>query len=147
LSRSKLVRALLAIASLLGAVPLLGQTVSRSSTVTAAAPAPTFPYGRFVMQPPAGEQPNTAGLLVEFSDGVIEVYQGGQLVETDGLSVIGQHWQIWALAGGCAEPEPIVGNYKWSFQGGVLKFDLVEDACQGRAQTIGSIRMVRAPAP
>ena len=142
MSRSKLIRALLAAASLLGALPLLAQTPASSAD---AAQGTAFPYGRFTPQPGPGAPAGPEALVIAFSEGTIQIYQGGTLVETDGMSVTGPRWQIWELTGGCAEPDPLVGSYIWSFDGTVLRFDVADDPCPGRSEKVSAIRLVRVP--
>ena len=112
---------------------------------TGAAQGTSFPYGKFTPQLGPGAPAGPDALVIAFSEGTIQVYQDGTLIETDGMSVAGPRWQIWELAGGCAEPDPIVGSYIWSFDGTVLKFDLADDPCPGRSDKITAIRLVQSP--
>jgi hypothetical protein len=141
-SRSKLIRALLAAASLLGAVPLMGQA-SQASQVSTTAPA--FPYGTYDSPLPADDnhaQPRT--LRVELTPGWMKVFEEGNLIQTYAIGVNGRSVQLSRLSGACTDPEPIVGNYTWSFDHDVLTFAVVSDACPGRGEKLARTRLVRS---
>jgi hypothetical protein len=137
-TRSKLYRALLAAACLLGAVPLLAQTrVSAASP-----PGPAFPFGRYTITPEPGGNQNGAGLIIEISAATAKVFNGEQLLESHGVTVTGDTWQIFEFEGDCLEP----GNYHWRSAGDVLTFELIDDPCAQRAQSVSTVRLVRSPA-
>lgn len=141
MSRSKLIRALLAAVSLLGAVPLMGQA-SRVSTA-----APAFPYGVYDSPLPADDnhaQPRT--LRMELTQGWMKVFEEGNLIQTYALVVSGRSLQLSRLSGACTDPEPIVGNYTWTLDHDVLTFALVSDACPGRGEKLARARLVRSSA-
>lgn len=142
MSRSTLVRALLAAVSLLGAVPLMGQAAATVATV------PAFPYGTYTSTQPAdSNHPAARSLTVELTQGAMKVSEDGELISTYLISVSGRNLQLWRAAGRCADPRPILGNYTWSLSGAVLKFDLVDDPCPGRSEKVTATRLVQAPAP
>lgn len=138
MSRSKLIRALLAAASLLGAVPLLGQTTAVASTAGA------FPYGTYDSSQPAdADHAEARTLKVELTAGWMKVYdESGQLSQAYVTSVSGRTLQLSRLSGACSDPQPIVGSYTWSLDHGVLTFAPVSDACPGRSAKIARIRLV-----
>lgn len=142
MSRSKLIRALLAAASLLGAVPLMGQ-----ATVVANG-APAFPYGTYDAPQPADENHSAARTLkIELTQGWMKVYdENGQLIQTFATSVDGRTFQLSRLSGACSDPQPIVGNYTWSLDHDVLTFAVVNDPCPGRGEKIARTRLVRTGA-
>jgi hypothetical protein len=131
--RSKLVRALLAAASLLAAVPLMAQT--RATTVAA---APTFPYGKYDLQAIDSAHSAPPGIVVEFTPGGINVLNGDQVVETHAMEVTGDQWTTYMLEGPCQD----TGTYKWHLEGKVLWMELVSDPCTQRAMNITSVRFV-----
>ena len=139
MSRSKLIRALLAAASLLGAVPLLGQGVAVASA------ASSSPYGTYDSPQPAdANHADARTLKVEMTVGWMKVYdESGQLIQTYATSVSGRTIELSRLSGPCSDPQPIVGDYTWSLEDGVLTFTAVSDPCPGRAEKIGHIRLVQ----
>ena len=137
MSRSKLIRVLAAAASLLGAVPLMGQTV-------ASANAPAFPYGNYTMVVPPDDNHATARTLqFTLREGAMQVFEDGQLIQSYMTTVAGRDWKLTRLGGPCSE----VGDYTWSLQGDVLTFTVVTDGCPGRAEKMARTRLVRATAP
>lgn len=137
MSRSKLIRALLAAASLLGAVPLMAQSQATSTATVAA--APVFPYGRYTLQAMDSTHAPPPGLYVEFTSNTIRVMNGDQLVETHGSLINGDKWQVFEFDGGCQEP----GDYRWHLEGTTLWMEVVNDPCTERAQSITSVRFVK----
>jgi hypothetical protein len=140
-SRSKLIRAALAAASLLGAIPLLAQRSAGTVAVRSSAPA-TFPYGRYSSPPPA-DQPGAGNMEVEFAPGRVVVRGAGRPEKNYGMSATGDTWTVWQTTGGCADPEMILGVYQWTFVGGVLSFSPLDDKCPGRAEKMGSVKLTR----
>jgi hypothetical protein len=139
MSRARLLRALLAAASLLGAIPLLAQRPAGAIAVRTPTPA-TFPYGKYSSPPPA-DQPTAGNLEVEFTPGRVAVRGLGGAEKSYGMTVTGDTWTVWQTTGGCAEPEMILGVYKWNFVGGVLSFAPLDDKCPGRAEKMGSVKL------
>lgn len=137
MTRSKLYRALLAAACLLGAVPLLAQARAAGASPT----VPTFPFGRYTITPEPGGSQNGAGLVIELTASTAKVFNGEQLLETHGVTVTGDTWQIFELQGDCLEP----GNYHWHVVADVLTFELINDPCAQRAQSVSTVRLVRTP--
>lgn len=139
MSRRWITRLLLASAPLFGAVPLLGQGAS----VVPATAAVTFPFGRFVPQTPGTTALDSTGLIIEFRrDGAIQMYQGTRPTQMFMMAVAGEVWEISQFEGNC---EGIGGRYKWIYEGGVLRFELIEDACSGRIGEVTGIRLVKLP--
>jgi hypothetical protein len=139
MSRRWFTRLLIAAAPLFGAVPLLGQNAS----VVPATAAVTFPFGRFVPQTPGSTALDSTGLVIEFRrDGAIQMYQGGRPTQMFMMAVAGEVWEISQFEGNC---EGIGGRYKWIYEGGVLRFELIEDACSGRIGEVTGIRLVKLP--
>jgi hypothetical protein len=139
MSRRWFTRLLIASAPLFGAVPLLGQ----GTPVVSAASAVTFPFGRFVPQTPGATAIDSTGLVIDFRrDGVIQMYQGGRPTVMYMMGVAGEVWEISQFEGGC---EGIGGRYTWIYEGGVLRFELIEDACSGRIGEVTGIRLVNLP--
>lgn len=146
MSRSKLIRALLAAASLLGAVPLMGQAVAAATAA--------FPYGNYTSTIPADDNHASARTLqVVIREGAMQVFEDGQLIQSYLTSVSGRDWKVWRVGGACGEGTPIQGDYTWNLQGDVLTFALVSDDCPGRGAKMVKTRLVRvgataaAPAP
>ena len=137
MSRSKLIRALLAAASLLGAVPLMAQT--RATATTAVVAAPAFPYGNYTLQATDSAHAPPPGFWVEFTSNTIKVMNGDQLVETHGSLFNGDKWQIFEFDGGCQEP----GDYRWHLAGTTIWMEVINDPCTDRAQSIASIRFLK----
>ena len=142
MSRSKLIRALLAAASLLGAVPLMGQATAVANV------APAFPYGTYDSpQPPDDNHSAARTLKVELTPGWMKVYdETGQLIQTFATVVNGRNFQLSRLSGACSDPQPIVGSYTWSIDHDVLSFALVSDACPGRGEKIARTHLTRTGA-
>jgi hypothetical protein len=141
-SRSRLLRALLALASLLGAVPLMAQ--ARVASVTTA----PFPYGNYTATQPADSNHSAARTLaVELTSTAMKVYEGGELVSTYLINVSGRELTLWRVGGRCGDAQPVVGRYTWSISGDVLQFQPLDDPCPGRAAQVTATRLVRAPAP
>lgn len=139
MSRSKLIRALLAAASLLGAVPLMGQAAVAART--------SFPYGNYTSTLPADDNhPAARTLQVTIREGSMQVFEDGQLIQSYLTSVTGQDWKVWRVGGACGEGTPVQGDYTWNLQGGVLTFTLVKDDCPGRGAKMEKTRLVRAGA-
>lgn len=140
MSRSKLIRALLAAVSLLGAVPLMGQGVRAASV------APAFPYGTYDSPLPADENHAAARTLkVELTPGWMKVYdEAGQLSQTYVTTVDGRGLHLSRLSGACSDPQPVVGDYSWALHGDTLTFAMLNDACPGRGEKIARIRLIRA---
>ena len=142
MSRSKLLRALLAAASLLGAVPLMAQTPGPQAPASASAPTGVgFPFGRYLIQPLPGADQNGAGLFIEFGTSTTKVFSGADLVETHGSAVEGDTWHIFELTGECLDD----GSYHWHFADGVLTFQIIADPCTQRASSVSSVRLVKQP--
>lgn len=135
MSRSKLIRALLAAASLLGAVPLMAQT----QTAAASAAAPAFPYGRYSLQAMDSTHAPPPGIVVEFTSNTLKVMNGDQLIETHGSLINGDKWQVFEFDGGCQEP----GDYRWHLEGTTIWMEVVNDPCTERAQNILSVRFLK----
>lgn len=132
MSRSKLIRALIAAASLLGAVPLMGQV------------AAGFPYGNYTSTIPADDNHAAARTLtVTMREGAMQVFEDGQLIQSYLTSVSGRDWKIWRVGGACGDGTPIQGDYTWDLQGDVLTFALVKDDCPGRGAKMVKTRLVR----
>jgi hypothetical protein len=139
MSRRWITRLLLASAPLFGAVPLLGQ----GATITSTAAVSTFPFGRFVPQIPGTLALDSTGLIIDFRrDGAIQMYQGTRPTQMFMMAVAGEVWEISQFEGNC---EGIGGRYKWIYEGGVLRFELIEDACSGRIGEVTGIRLVKLP--
>lgn len=134
MSRSKLIRALLAAASLLGAVPLMAQAQATASTSVTAGPA--FPYGRYTLQAVDSTNAPPPGISVEFTSNTLKVMNGDELMETHGSLVNGDKWQIFEFEGGCQEP----GDYRWHLEGTTLWMEVINDPCTQRAQSLTSVR-------
>lgn len=133
MSRSKLIRALLAAASLLGAVPLMAQ----SARTAAPAPAPGFPVGNYTLEALDSTHAPPPGLIVEFTTNTLKVKNGDQVLETYASVVTGEKWEITEFGGNCAE----TGTYKWHLeQDGVVWMELVSDPCEDRARSITTVR-------
>jgi hypothetical protein len=130
LSRSKLIRALLAAASLLGAVPLMAQT---RATATA---APSFPIGNYTIEALDSTHAPPPGLVVEFTTTTLKVKNGEQVFVTYMSIVTGDKWEISEFGGNCIE----TGSYKWHVEGNVVWMELVNDPCVDRAQSLTSVR-------
>ena len=137
MSRSKLIRALLAAASLLGAVPLMAQSQATATTTVVAAPA--FPYGRYTLQAMDSTHAPPPGLVVEFTSNTVKVMNGEQLMETHGSLIKGDQWQIFEFEGGCLEP----GDYRWHLDGTTIWMEIINDPCTERAQSITSVRFLK----
>lgn len=139
MSRRWLARLIISAAPLFGALPLLGQGAPDTPPPAAA----TFPFGRFAPQTQGTTAVDSTGLVVEFRrDGAIQMYQGGRPTHMFMMAVAGEVWEISQFEGGC---EGIAGRYKWIYDGGVLRFDLIEDACSGRVGEVTGIRLVKLP--
>ena len=134
MSRSKSIRALLATASLLLAIPLMAQTQS-----TAAPAAPAFPLGRYTLQALDSTHAPPPGLVIEFTPTTVNVINGGQVMETHQMIVTGPKWEIFELGGNCTEP----GDYLWHADGTTLWMELVNDPCTERAQSITTVKFIR----
>lgn len=130
MSRSKLIRALLAAASLLGAVPLMAQT-----PVTAPA-TPAFPMGRYTLEALDSTHAPPPGMTVEFTSTTLKLWMNGQVVETHGMTVAGDKWEVFEFEGSCLEP----GDYRWHLEGSVMWMEVINDPCTERAQNIASVR-------
>ena len=139
MSRRWFTRLLISAAPLFGAVPLLGQNAS----VVPATAAVTFPFGRFVPPTPGTTALDSTGLIIEFRrDGAIQMYQGTRPTQMFMMAVAGEVWEISQFEGNC---EGIAGRYKWIYEAGVLRFELIEDACSGRIGEVTGIRLVKLP--
>jgi hypothetical protein len=131
LRRNKFTRALIAAASLLGAIPLMAQQP--------AAAAPEFPYGKYTivaLDPTYGPPP---GMSVEFTPTAMNVIRGGQVVESHGLSVHGEVVETFTLGGSCTE----AGKYQWRTNGKLMNFELVSDPCSNRAMALMAVQFER----
>ena len=142
MSRRWLTRLILSSAPLFGAIPLLAQGAP-AAPVVATVTVATFPYGRYVPKVPGATALDTISLVIEFkTDGVVQMYSGGRPGEMHLMAVRGDQWMITQLEGGCGEAD---GRYKWIVEEGVLRFELIEDACAPRAQQVTAIRLVKFP--
>lgn len=139
MSRSKLIRALLAAASLLGAVPLMAQTQVTATTTATVTTAPAFPYGRYTLQSMDSIHAPPPGLVVEFTSTTLKVMNGDQLLETHGSLIAGDKWQVFEFDGGCQEP----GDYRWHLDGTTLWMEVINDPCTERAQNITAVRFLK----
>lgn len=126
MSRSKLIRALLAAASLLGAVPLMAQTQA----------AAVFPVGNYTLEALDSTHAPPPGLTVEFTTNTLKVKNGDQVLETYASVVTGDKWEISEFGGNCPE----TGSYRWHVDGSVVWMELINDPCVDRAQSITSVR-------
>ncbi len=125
MSRSKLIRALLAAASLLGAVPLMAQVPT----------APAFPVGSYTLEALDSTHAPPPGLTVEFTTNTLKVKNGDQVLETYASVVTGDKWEISEFGGNCPE----TGSYRWHVDGSVVWMELISDPCVDRAQSITSV--------
>ncbi|HVX87436.1 MAG TPA: hypothetical protein VG940_00810 [Gemmatimonadales bacterium] len=130
MSRSKLIRALLAAASLLGAVPLMAQTPTTASAV------PAFPVGHYTLEALDSTHAPPPGITVEFTTNTLKVKNGDQVLETYASVVTGDKWEISEFGGNCPE----TGSYRWHVAGDVVWMELINDPCVDRAQSITSVR-------
>lgn len=139
MSRPKLIRALLATASLLGAIPLMAQTSTSATAVVSVSSG--FPYGRYMIRADSAAHQGQGGdgLILEFTENSLKVFNGADLIETHGTMLAGDTWAIFAISGDCLD----TGSYHWKLVNGVLTFTLVEDNCAERAQAISTVRLVR----
>lgn len=139
MSRSRLRRALLAVASLLGAFPLLAQAPGATATLAA------FPYGHYTSAQPADDNHAEARILaVDLTSSTMKIYEGGELRATYVIDVNGRELQLWRVGGRCGDGQPIIGKYTWTMTGDVLQFQPVDDPCPGRAAQVTATRLVRA---
>lgn len=131
MSRNKFTRALIALASLLGAIPLMAQQP--------AAVTPDFPYGKYALvslDPTNGPPP---GMLVEFTPTAMNVIRGGQVVESHSLSVRDGVLETFTLGGNCPE----AGKYHWRTDGKLMTLEVVADPCAERSMALMSVQFER----
>lgn len=131
MSRSKLIRALLAAASLLGAVPLMAQTPTAAATAV-----PAFPVGNYTLEALDSTHAPPPGLTVEFTLNTLKVKNGDQVIETHAAVVTGDRWEVSEFGGNCLE----TGSYRWHLDGSVVWMELIDDPCVDRARSITSVR-------
>jgi hypothetical protein len=106
-----------------------------------AAEAPTFPFGRYLIQPLASGSQNGAGLTVEIASITTKVFNGADLLETHGSAVDKDVWHIFEFTGDCLDD----GSYHWHYADGVLTFEIIADPCSQRAANVSTVRLVRQP--
>lgn len=130
MSRTRFSRILLALASLLGAIPLMAQTPA-----TAAATGMGFPFGRYALVAIDSLHGPPPGIEVEFTPSAVKVFQGAQQMEAHAISIVNGHLQFFELGGECNE----VGEYSWKVAGEWLELTQVSDPCQQRSQSIMAV--------
>lgn len=130
MSRNKVIRILVALASLLGAIPLMAQAAP------AAAPAPAFPFGKYALVAIDSANGPPPGMSVEFKPTSLDVIRGGQVVESHGLSAANGVLEIFTLGGDCVES----GKYKWRITGKILVLEVISDPCSNRAMAITAVQ-------
>ncbi|HET7041963.1 MAG TPA: hypothetical protein VFI13_08080 [Gemmatimonadales bacterium] len=119
--------------------------LTRSGAVAASVGPPAaavsvggFPLGRYTLQALDSIHAPPAGLVVEFTETTVKVWNGEQLVETHGMTVDGQKWQIFEFGGNCSEP----GDYLWHAEGNTLWMTAVNDPCADRMGSITSVKFI-----
>ena len=130
MSRNKVTRILITLASLLGAIPLMAQA---APAATAAAP---FPFGKYALVGIDSTNGPPPGMSVEFTPSSLIVIRGGQVVETHGLSVKDGVLETFTLGDGCTDP----GQYRWRMEGRSLYLIAISDPCSDRATAIATVR-------
>lgn len=133
MSRTKFTRALIALASLLGAIPLMAQAAPTTT------PAEPFPFGTYALVARDSVNGPPPGMSVEFTPTALKVMRGGLVIETHGLSVANGVLETFTLGEGCTDP----GTYRWRVAGKLLFLEVVADPCSNRAMAISSVQFER----
>jgi hypothetical protein len=127
MSRNRLTRALITLASLLGAIPLMAQ----QPAIT----APAFPYGRYALMAIDTLHGPPPGIEVEFTPSEVKVFRGEQQVESHTVTFMDGRIQFFQLGGECTD----TGDYSWQVSGGYLELTQVSDPCRQRSQSIMAV--------
>lgn len=129
MSRPRFTRILIALASLLGAIPLMAQRPN-----PAPAPAAVFPYGEYVLFD--AEHPQGTGRTAVFANSTVTLSETGKPAKVRGFAAHPQTVEMFDLQGPCTSPT----TYRWQITADVLTLTEQAGPCSdpshaGRAMT------------